>query len=106
MRCHMFFIDRLVGLFITDEERVAFATPFLPAINGGVACEEVEGQFVRFVVCAATAAFEDYVAQMFIHLNATLELSDLQWNTITGCIPQCPEKNLRILNIAFEQQNA
>src|ERR1700738_1483481 len=77
VRKHMFFIDGLIGHFITNEECIAFASPFLPAINCGMTCEEVEGQLIGLMVGAASATFKDNVAQVFIHLHATLELPNL-----------------------------
>src|ERR1019366_966741 len=103
MQGHMLLIDGFIGHFITNNKCIAFATALLPAINRGVARQEVEGQFIGFVVCATAAAFEKNVAQMLVHLDTALELSDLERNTITCGISQCAEKNLWILNIALDQ---
>src|SRR5579884_1315810 len=105
MLFYLLFADSCIGLFVANEEGIALTTTFFPAINRGMACQEVEGQLIRLVICAAAATFQDDVAQVLVHLDAALELPNLQGDTITGGIAKCAEENLWVLDISLQQQD-
>ena len=75
---HLLPLDAAVGHLVADEEQVSPLAALLQAVDRGLAGHEVHGQFVGLGLLPAAAPFEPELGEVFVDLDARLELADLQ----------------------------
>ena len=62
---------------------------------------EVHGQFVGLGLLSAAAPFEPELGEVFVDLDARLELADLQWASVAGGIADAADEDLWMGQIAL-----
>jgi hypothetical protein len=86
---------------VADQEQVSPPATLFQAIDGRLAGHEVHRQFVGLGLLTATTALQPEFGEVFVNLDARLELADLQRGTVASGVADAADKDLRMGQVAF-----